>query len=360
VAAAIGVRHVLELIMKKLPRNPEIFETLELFKSLSKRESFSLTDEHSGAKFLQKLDAAFQTAKGNPARLHGLRAQSLFEYIVVSLGECSFVKYEDAGDIYASQPDVKPPDFRIILKDRSQLFVEVKNFFQRDPLSEYQVKGGYLAQLKAYADIFGVELKLAVYWTQWNLWTLSSLSCLKGRNGNYYLDLKDALINNEIGLLGDRTIATVPPLVFRVITDPGKPRKVQGNGNVEFTIGGVEILASGVKIEDRGEQNLVLSFMFFGDWPEDTQAVVENDQLISFDFSFEPSERAEDQPFDMVGSLSSMVSRQFHFLTAPEGETERLVPNQEPDDFGIELPPNCKGKQLKLWCFQQVLQRSKD
>jgi hypothetical protein len=346
--------------MKKLPRNPEVFETLELFKYLAKEEALSLRDEHSGAKFLQKLDAAFQSAKGNPARLHGLRAQSLFEYIAVSLGECSFVKHEDAGDVYASQQDVNPPDFRIILKDRSQFFVEVKNFFQRDPLSKYQIKGSYLSKLKAYTDIFGVELKLAVYWAQWNLWTLSSLSCLEEKNGNYYLEFKDALINNEMGLLGDRQIATVPPLIFRVFTDPAKLRTVQSNGNVQFTIGGFEILAGGVKIEDRKEQNLVLSFMFFGDWSEDTQALTENDQLVSFDYIFEPSERSQDQPFDMVGSLSSMVSRQFHILTAPEGETERLVPNQEPDDFRIELPPDCKGKQLKLWCFQQMLRQGTD
>jgi hypothetical protein len=344
--------------MKKLPRNPEIFETLELFKSLGRDGGLSFKDEQSGAKFLQRLDVAFQSAKANSARLHGLRAQSLFEYIAVSLGQCLFIKHEDAGDIYTSQQEVKPPDFRVILKDRTEIFVEVKNFYQRDPLEKYQIKGSYLTQLKAYADLFNVELKLAVYWTQWNLWTLSSTTHLQEKKGNYLLDFRDALINNEMDLLGERRIATIPPLVFRVFTDPSKPRTLKGDGNVEFTIGGIEIWAGGVKIDDKNEQNLVLAFMFFGDWSEDTQAMIEKDQLISFDFIFEPFERSENQPFDMIGSLSGMVSRQFHIVTAPEGETERLMPIQEPEDFKIELPPECKGKQLKLWCFQQVPQIS--
>jgi hypothetical protein len=359
--------------MKKLPRQPEIFDTLELFKALSKEgEGLSLDDDQSGSAFLKRIEAALATSKANPARLHGLRTQSLFEYIAVSLGECALIKQEDAGEMYMSNSDIKPPDFRIILKNGSQFFAEIKNFFQSNPLSKYKIKTSYLNQLKAYTDLFGAELKLGIYWTKWNLWTLTSLSCLKEEDNKWHsLDFTDALLNNEMTLLGDITIGVTPPLIFRVSTNPSKPREVETNGEVEFTIGNIETFVGGTRIDDSEDRALVLSFMFFGDWVEDTRATIENDQLLSIDFLFEPLEVSEEQPFEMIGSLSSMISRQFHSLTAPDGETKRLVPTQDPTEFkiqlppsmhrseynGLGLPPNRKGKQLFLWCFQQALGR---
>ena len=69
--------------------------------------------------------------------------------------------------------------------------------------------------------------------------------------------------------------------------------------------------------------------MFFGDWLEETQAKIENEQLIAFDFAFEPVEAPEDQAFAIIGSLSGMISREFHYFTAPDGETKRLAPAEE-------------------------------
>jgi hypothetical protein len=143
------------VLVKKLTRQPEIFETLGLFKALTREEGISLKD--GASTFLHRLDAAFQAAKANPARLHGLRAEALFEYIAVTLGECSFIKQEDSGDIYSAREDLKAPDYRVILKSGQHLFVEVKNFHQGDPLSKYRIKGEYLNQLKAYSELFGMN-----------------------------------------------------------------------------------------------------------------------------------------------------------------------------------------------------------
>lgn len=357
--------------MKKLPRQPAIFETLELFKALSKEgEGFSLDDEQSGDAFVKKIQAALAISMANPARLHGLRTQSLFEYIAVSLGKCAFIKQEDAGEMYMSNPKMRPPDFRVILNNGFQFFAEIKNFFQSDPLSKYQIKTTYLDELKAYSDLFGVELKFAVYWTKWNLWTLTSLSCLKQNDHkSYTLDLTDALLKNEMSLLGDLRIGLARPLIFRVSTDASKPRALKPSGEVEFTVGNVEIFVGDTRIEDSKERSLVLFFMFFGEWLEDTRAKIDNEQLVAFDFVFEPVEVPEDQAFAMIGSLSGMISREFHYFTAPEGETKRLTPAEEPSAFKIELPPSMdpseysgkglppsrKGKQLELWCFEQVL-----
>ncbi len=280
-----------------------------------------------------------------------------------------FLKQEDSGDIYSTGEDVQAPDYRIILKSGQQLFVEVKNFYPADPLSKYKIKAEYLNRLKAYSSLFGIELKLAVYWTKWNIWTLSALTCLEQDASNYFLNFTDAILKNEMGLLGDMSIGLVPPLIFQVMTDPSKPRTIGDDGQVEFTIKKINVVAGGIILEDEDDQNLALSLMLFGDWPEDSRGVVERDQLVSIDFVSEPLERTEDQLFEIIGTLSGIVSRQFNSLTAPEGETQTLVPREEPGEFRIELPPSVphsayggtgipptrKGKQLEIWCFHQVV-----
>jgi hypothetical protein len=171
-----------------------------------------------------------------------------------------------------------------------------------------------------------------------------------------------------MGRFGDITIGLIPPLVFRVVTDPSKPRIVDNQGEVDFTVKNVEIMAGGVTLDDKNDRNLALSLMLFGDWSEDSRCVIERDQLTSFDFLFEPLERSENQSFEMIGTMSGMISRQFNSLTAPEGETETLVPRGEPAEFRIELPPpiepsydgkgvppNRKGSQLEIWCFKQTV-----
>src|SRR5207237_10049330 len=64
------------------------------------------------------------------ALLHALRTQSMFEALLVSLGAVELLKQEDAGEIYAFDETLEVPDFRLVLRDGSQLLVEVKNFYQ--------------------------------------------------------------------------------------------------------------------------------------------------------------------------------------------------------------------------------------
>ena len=45
--------------MKKLPRQPEVFDTLELFKAVSREEGLSLDDEQSGDVFVKKFSRRY-------------------------------------------------------------------------------------------------------------------------------------------------------------------------------------------------------------------------------------------------------------------------------------------------------------
>ena len=56
--------------------------------------------------------------------------------------------------------------------------------------------------------------------------------------------------------------ATTPPLTFRVITDETKPRAVRDNGQVEFTIGSVELHAGSVMLSRDIDKSLAMYMMF--------------------------------------------------------------------------------------------------
>jgi hypothetical protein len=71
---------------------------------------------------------------------------------------------------------------------------------------------------------------------------------------------------NEMADLGDMQVGTTPPLVLRVLTDPTKPRDLDAEGKVNFTIAKVELYCGGIHIEPREEQNLAYYFMLYGNW----------------------------------------------------------------------------------------------
>ena len=68
--------------------------------------------------------------------------------------------------------------------------------------------------------------------------------------------MPEAMKRNEMILLGDHMVGTVPPLSLRLYADPNKPRSVGENGQVHFTIGRVALYAYGKEITDEFEKNL--------------------------------------------------------------------------------------------------------
>jgi hypothetical protein len=148
-------------------------------------------------------------------------------------------------------------------------------------------------------------------------------------------------------------VATTPPLTCRILTDPTKPHRVDASGKVEVTIGKVEFYCGNRRIEDKQEQDLAFYFMLYGNWVEEgePEAYIENGNLIHFDFVVRHSEPTVGQQFEIMGSLSGMISRRFKDSTAPEATIQRLVPSAEPGSLGILIPEDYKGKRLPLWRF---------
>ncbi len=92
--------------------------------------------------------------------------------------------------------------------------------------------------------------------------------------------------------------------------------------------------------------------MLHGKWEKvDQPAEVKNSLLEYFEFSISPEQYDKKQGFAMLGYLSQLITSNYKSLTSPNGEIQRLTPKQQPDQLSVLIPPNYKGKTLKLWRF---------
>ena len=333
---------------------PKPGQSLDLFRMLANQEGYKLTDPESNNEFINNLKEDFTKSKNNPIQLHGFRIQAMFEYVVTSLGKCIIVKTEDAGGLYTIDPKIKIPDLRVVLNDGQEFLIEVKNFHQSNPFKRLIMKKEYLDELQHYASIFNKTVKIAIYWSRWNVWTLIAIDIFKRENNKCSLTFESALKFNEMAILGDYSLGTISPLKLRVFTDPLNPRTIDTNGNVIFKIGGLELFCNENRITTPREKNLALFLMLYGDWPsEGVETIINNDELISFDFVSQPIESNSDQGFDMIGVMSGMISRHFNKLTTEEGVIKHLSPQVNITNLGFQIPDNYQGQDLHLWRFIQ-------
>ena len=162
--------------------------------------------------------------------------------------------------------------------------------------------------------------------------------------------------HNQMSILGDYMVGTVPPLRFRVLTDPTRPRHIDEDGQVVFAIGGIELYCGDTRITKPLEQRIALFLMMYGDWPsEDGETQIKDNELIAFEFVARPIAPDVQQGFQFIGSMSGMISRRFDSLTAEEGAIERLSPSTERSDLGITIPEDYEGQALPLWRFHQAI-----
>lgn len=180
-----------------------------------------------------------------------------------------------------------------------------------------------------------------------------SLDKIKFDGKKCSISFEDAFKENEMTILGDCILATLPPLTFRVVTDPAHDQSINESGEAKFRIGGIELYAAETLIVNPQEQNIALFLMLYGNWSslEKPKANVENGKLISFDFINIPPESTPEQPFQTIGSMSSMISSRFNSLTAHEGTIELLSPKTDVSNLGITIPENYQGESLHLWRF---------
>ena len=216
--------------MKRVKRNPEKFEVIDLFTAMGREHGYKLTVEEDAKDFIERIGKSLKASKANPNLLSGKRVESLFAPVAGALGNCSLIKQEDSGEVFSTEQNIQAPDYKVILKDGSQYFIEVKNCHFSNLKSFYPFNKTYIEKLENYADLHATPLLFAVYFSHQNKWTLLSKSSLIEQKNRYVTDFLNSISQNEMSLLGDRTIGTEPDLIVELIADASKDKSISGKG----------------------------------------------------------------------------------------------------------------------------------
>ncbi|NVM32005.1 MAG: hypothetical protein HWN65_24405, partial [Candidatus Helarchaeota archaeon] len=322
------------------------------FGAIGREEGYSFKGEESSRKFVNKVKKELTKAKNSPTILHGVHTQAMFECLVASLDNCVVLKQEDSGEIYARATPLEVPDLRLLLDDGEEFFVEVKNYYQSNPMASFSFERRYFNGLRQYARFFNHDLKIAIYWAKGNIWTLVSEANIKDDGVTYSISMCEAIKANEMSVLGDCMVGTKIPLRMKIFVDRNKPHFISDYGEAHFTISNVELYCGDTRIDDSFEKKLAYYLMLFGKWPfnDPTCESIDN-KPIAIEFRFQPPETTSGQGFEIVGTLSTMFSRYYGMITAPDGDVERISPKQEPSSMGIIIPKDYTGKYLPLWRF---------
>ena len=227
--------------MKRISRDHARFDLMRLLDRYARSRGSTIHDPQNQAAFLSDLTVDFEVNRSNEILIHGLRTQAMFAYVAAALGRCVVIKEEDAGEIYTSNPTMRAPDFRIVGVDGQEFLVEVKSHRPRRPSSAYSMTRSYFESLHAYAATFSRPLYFAIYWSQMRVWALVPAEGLRAQGDRYVLPMADAFKQNEMALLGDVMIGTVPSLTLKLYSDPAKPRSIDAEGRAQFTVQRAEL-----------------------------------------------------------------------------------------------------------------------
>ena len=328
------------------------FDLLAEYAKFGAQQKVSLRDPKTAPAFVAYVREAVERALGDPALVHGHRAEAMFEAMLLSLGEYALLKPEDVGRVHPNEI-YQVPDFRVVLKDGRQWLIEVKNVYIDEPGDQERqiMTRAYWEKLEAYAAATGGELKLAVFWARWAMWSLITPSKLIDANGNLSLNMLTSMKANELGELGDRTIGTRFPLRFRVLADQEKPSAMTPDGIAQFTIGGVQMFCGDEEILDPTEREIAWIFMQHGQWEElGPEAELLGGRLTAVEYRWEPINR-QNEGFEIIGTLSRMFTRYYAEQTVDAREVVQVHAPLRPGWFEPLVSPDFESDALPLWTF---------
>ena len=93
--------------MKRINRDHPKFDLMRMLDRFASSQGVSIRDEANHADFLANIARDFEANRSNDILIHGLRIQAMFAYVAAALGNCSAIKEEDAGDVYAVDSDLR-------------------------------------------------------------------------------------------------------------------------------------------------------------------------------------------------------------------------------------------------------------
>lgn len=338
--------------MKRIARNPEKFEPLNLFTIIGRTKGFKLGDAGSIEQFSRTIRESLEASQRSEKELHGKRVEAMFAHVAGALGGCKIVKSEDAGDVFTDEEGLRIPDYRITLAERSQFLAEVKNCHIDCFQKLFQLKTSYFAELERYAEINSVPLKVAVYFSRLNRWCLLSKEAFQERDGRLCTTIANAMAKNEMHILGDCTLATLPELKLELMADSTEAQLIDSDGRANITFRTSKIFCAGKKLTNPFEQQIAFQLMRLGDWPQESEAIIDAGKLLGVVITARPeSDPPDGQPFSMIGQLSSLVSAAYSEFTVVDRQPVALDAPVNPEALSLKLPRDYKGIELPIWRF---------
>lgn len=338
--------------VKRMKRNPEKFEVIDLYTTLGRENGYKLSVDEDLDNFISRVKDSLKASFDNKNLLHGKRVEALFAHVAGALGQCQLIKQEDSGNLFSDGNDIQAPDYVLVLKDGQRIFVEVKNCHFSNPKSPYPFRKDYVERLEKYAELNGAPLKFAIYFSFFNKWLLVSKESLIEQHRRYVATFLHSTAMNEMAILGDRMIGVKPPLSVVLVADRDKPAFVDENAQAQFIISDVKLYCDGVEILDKTEKDIAFYLVRFGNFLEsECKAFYDGEELRGVKFDYAPESPSEEQIFSMIGDLSSMVSSSYSDHTVNDRKLVALDTKADPEIFSVYIPDSYHGEHLPLWQF---------
>jgi hypothetical protein len=331
------------------PPQSKAFDLLASLAVFAQRNRIALNDPVLIDRFMADARPRLESALADKTLIHGSRTERLFEATLLSLGRFSMLKTEDVGRVHGAGT-FRVPDFRVVLDDGAQWLIEVKNVRSQKPFKQQtRMSATYLASLQSYADLVGTPLRLAIFWSLWNIWTVISPDRFRRADGSLRVTMQEAVMANESGRLGEVIIMTRPPLRLVLDADIKMPRSLSPEGLAQFIIGAATMFSGDTELTDARDRRLAQILFMFGEWQiEGPFARMDGEQIAGVEFVARPEEPS-DQGFDGIGWASRIFSR-FHAGQTVDGDQViQLNGEAAPDWFAPLGDWDFKNSKLSLW-----------
>jgi hypothetical protein len=350
--------------MKRLKRDPLRHDGFNYLAELARQYGVPLPEAATKKRLGSHIVAEVKKLTKNEAYLYGHRAEATFEMIVASLGMVRLLKSEDEGRLYyAASEELRLPDYRIVLPDRRQILVEVKN--ETDIHNHGPHKAEYFEALVSYASEMGCDLYFAIQWVKWGLWTLVHHRHFVRDQARYQLAFVTAMGENEMALVGDESYGTRAPIRFRIEFKCLEKKILSASHTRQrLVVQRVQLLSEDRVISDDDEKRIAIAFVFYGRWRE--SEVVETDEhgqvtAVNYDFNpFVPDgepKRQDEQGFEFIAALSDMIGRIYVAHTTKSGKITGILANFRPGAMREFVPDDYfarKDRALPLWRFTLI------
>lgn len=343
--------------MKKQNRDPERFDTLELFSALSLKHHYNVNDPLALTAFISRIKKSLEGSVKNKTLTYGKRTEALFAYVAGALGEVQFLKQEDSGELFFEGEDIQPPDYRLILNNQEKFLVEVKNCHNKSPEQKFKLKKDYVKKLQKYGDINGLPLKIAIYFSVWKMWCLVPLDIFKEKDDGYLIDYKTAGIHSQMDMLGDAFIFMHKTHIeLHLYTNDPKSviHIAKTKGEIAWDIESFQIFSDGVEIVNKKEKIVSFYLLTHGKWKGTLmEEMIENNIAVGLKITY----LSNFGTVNNCGPYSRIISSVFNqFTTDKNGDISNLGLDIDPILFSIFAPKNYESEILPILRFHNSLE----